>query len=303
MVIIAAVSTETLATAGSTPPRVVSAETLRRQQHVGAYVSHLRWLWEHAGLIRSQAQTQLKLTVSRSRLYYVWWMLDPVLDTACYAVLFILIRAGVGGGDEQVPMVAFLLAGIVPWRFNGACWGAAGNVWVTHKALIEQVRFPHLVLLLSRFLAEAWLYGIALLVLAGACVVAGVWPKWTWLFLPVWVGVHALVVLAFMPLFAIGSAFSQDLLKLLPYLLRLVFFFSPILYGMEIVPDRFTPLFYMNPMTLLIETYRDTLLFGRMPNLVAIGWYVLGMLAVLVATSMLFVRLSAAMSRNVSRTY
>ncbi len=285
------------------PVRVVSADDAVKHHGFTAYLQHLRWLAQHAALIRSQSQTQLKLTVSRSRLYYLWWMLDPILDTACYAVLFMLIRAGASSEGDGVPMVAFLLAGIVPWRFNGACWGAAGNIWVAHKALIEQVRFPHLVLLLARFLTEAWLYAIALLVLAGACVVFGVMPKASWLFLPVWIVVHALMVLAFMPVFAIASAFSQDLLKLLPYLLRLVFFFSPILYGMELVPDRFTPLFYMNPMTMLIETYRDVLLLGQMPDMVAVGWYVLAMLAVLGVTSMLFVWLGPAITRNVSRTY
>ena len=57
------------------------------------YAEHLRWLAGHATLVRMLARVQLRLTVRRSRLYYLWWLLDPVLDTALYAVLFLVIRS------------------------------------------------------------------------------------------------------------------------------------------------------------------------------------------------------------------
>lgn len=284
--------------------RVVSAAQTTRQRGLADYVEHLRWLAQHAGLVRSLTQTQLKLTVSRSRLYYLWWLLDPILDTACYAILFILIRASAGSGaDSHIPMIAFLLSGMVPWRLTSACWMSAGNTWTSYRALIEQVRFPHLVLLISRFFSEFWLYTIALGVLALACVVFGVMPTWLWLLVPLWVVVHALTVLAFMPVFAIATAYSLDLQKLLPYLLRLVFFGSPILYSLDIVPERFQPLFFLNPMTLLVEVYRDLLLRGELPNLLAVGGYVGVMSVVLVLTSYLFVKFSPSMMRSVSRMY
>ncbi len=306
-----------LDSAALTPVRIVRADGRRDSLSVGGFVEHLRWLAEHVPLILSLAQTQLKLTVSRSRLYYLWWMLDPVLDTACYAVLFALLRAGTSGGADGVPMVAFLLAGIVPWRFNQACWTAAGLTWQAHRAILEQVRFPHLVLLLARFLSEAWLYLVALAVLLGACVLFGVTPTWTWLLLPLWVLVHGLLVLAFMPVFAIASAFSLDLLKLMPYLLRLLFFFSPILYGLvPIVPEWLRPWMYLNPMTMLMETYRGLLFHGyprgaddaaavlwTLPSPGGVLLYVSVLAGVLLATSYAFVRLQPTMSRNVSRMY
>lgn len=290
--------------------RVVQASDAAAGLGWSGYVAHLRWLWAHVPLILSLARTQLKLTVSRSRLYYLWWMFDPVLDTACYAVLFALLRAndnaslGLQSNGEAVPTVAFLLAGIVPWRFNQACWTAAAQTWQTHRAILEQVRFPHLVLLLARFLSEAWLYAVSLAVLVGAAVLFGVTPTWTWLLLPAWVAVHGLVVLAFMPLFAIASAFSLDLLKLQPYALRLLFFFSPILYALDpLVPPWARPWMLLNPITLLMETYRGLLLYGTTPPLLHLFAYIAALLSVLLATSYTFVRLQSAMSRSVTRMY
>lgn len=307
------------------PPRIVRASEQGGRLGLRGYIEHLRWLFAHFPLVLSLARTQLKLTVSRSRLYYLWWMLDPVLDTACYAVLFALLRAGTAAGLDTVPTVAFLLAGIVPWRMNAACWSASGQMWQANRAILEQVRFPHLVLPLARFLSESWLYAVALGVLVAACVLFGVTPSWTWLLLPLWVCVQGLMVLAFMPVFAIGSAFSLDFLKLLPYLLRLVFFFSPVLYGLiPLVPDWLRPWMYLNPMTMLMETYRAILFHGytRMPAVLneagdvitpAVVWtlpslqsvvvYVFALVAVLLTTSYAFIRLQPTMSRNVSRMY
>ncbi|MEM8782845.1 MAG: hypothetical protein AAGE65_08295 [Planctomycetota bacterium] len=323
---ITAPPTPAAATPSSEPEvRVVRASSQQGKLGLSGYAAHLRWLVAHTPLVLSLARTQLKLTVSRSRLYYLWWMLDPVLDTACYAVLFALIRASTNAGADTVPTVAFLLAGIVPWRMNMACWGAAGNTWLSHRAILEQVRFPHLVLLLARFLSEAWLYAVALGVLMTACVLFGVTPSWTWLLLPGWVLVHGLVVLAFMPLFAIGAAFSLDFLKLLPYLLRLMFFFSPILYSLiPMVPAWARPWMYANPMAMLMETYRGLLFSGYerapavlneagevvveaavwgLPSAGAVAIYVGAMAAVLLTTSYWFIKLQPTMSRNVSRMY
>ncbi|MEM9752483.1 MAG: ABC transporter permease [Planctomycetota bacterium] len=305
--------------------RVVRAAANRSALGLSGYVAHVRWLIEHLPLVLSLARTQLKLTVSRSRLYYLWWMLDPVLDTACYAVLFALLRAGTAAGLDTVPTVAFLLAGIVPWRMNAACWSASGQMWQAHRAILEQVRFPHLVLPIARFLSECWLYAVALGVLLAACVLFGVTPSWTWLLLPLWVCVHGLMVLAFMPLFAIGSAFSLDLLKLQPYLLRLIFFFSPVLYGMiPMVPPWLRPWFLLNPMTMLMETYRGILFHGyervpavldeagntitpavvwTLPSVGAVGLYIGALMFILFFTSYAFIRLQPTMSRNVSRMY
>ncbi|MEM7576697.1 MAG: ABC transporter permease [Planctomycetota bacterium] len=301
------------------PQRTVNASSNRGRLGLSGYTAHLRWLFDHLPLVFSLARTQLKLTVSRSRLYYLWWMLDPVLDTACYAVLFALLRASTSAGMDAVPTVAFLLAGIVPWRMNTACWAASGSMWQANRAILEQVRFPHLVLLLARFLSECWLYFVALFVLAGACVVFGLTPGWTWLLLPLWVCVHGLMVLAFMPLFAIGSAFSLDFLKLLPYLLRMIFFFSPVLYGLvPMVPEWLRPWMYLNPMTMLMETYRGILFHGyprvpatdttpavlwTLPSLGSVLIYVATLSLVLLLTTYAFIRFQPAMSRNVSRMY
>lgn len=282
--------------------RIVSAQTRRQERTLGGYLAHLRWLAQHTAMIRILARTELRLSVARSRLHYFWWVLDPVLQTMLYAVLFTVIRA-IHAEQKGVPIIAFLLAGMIPWRPTVGCWTSVGSIWVSNRALIEQLRFPYMVLLFSKFLTEFAMYMFAFVVLVVLCMVVGVSPKWTWMLLPLWVVVHGLVTIAVMPIFAIVSAFSTDVLKFLPYVLQLIFFGSPILYSIDMMPQWVRPWLYLNPLTMLIRTYRDLLLLGHWPDPLGVTVYVAAMLVLLVVTTYLFVRFGSAMSRSVSRIY
>ena len=299
----------TLQTAPETDPddnvRVISAASAKAYGSPAGFVRYLGWLARHTALVRVLARAQLKATVRRSKLYYLWWLLDPLLDTLCYAFLFIVIRRGGGGGageEHAIPLIAFLLAGIMPWRWTASCWSISGHLWDANKALIQQVRFPYFVLLLSRFLSEAWLYVVSLAVLFGTLLISQVPPHWTWALLPAWLVVHGLMVIAFMPFFAVAAAFSQDVSRLLPYFLRLMFFCSPILYEVTALPGAVRDLFWLNPLTLVMTGYRDLLLYGRLPGGGATLIFLAAMAVVWLVGTMLFVRFEPYVSRSIARS-
>ena len=286
------------------PPRTFGPDDARHARTWRGYAEHLRWILRHGPMIRELAASQLQMTVSRSRLYYLWWLLDPVLDTACYALLFIVIARGGPLPDDAPPLIAFLLAGLIPWRLCASSWQIAAGLWQNNKGLLEQIRFPVMALMLSRFATEAWLYGIALVVLVGACLLSGVAPGWTWLLLPVWVVLHAALVVAVMPLFSLLTAYSVDLLKLLPYALRLAFFGAPVLYSIpEGWPAWAQQVLWLNPLTPLVTGYRDLLLYHRLPSTTTLIVFPLCVAAVFLLSTKLFVSLERHMIRNVARLY
>lgn len=282
-------------------PVTIDARDARRTRSLRGYIGHLGWLWAHRTLIRKMAQVQLRLTVAQSRLYYLWWLLDPLLETLCYALLFLVI--GRGQSDGSAPLIAFLLTAMIPWKLTSACLDHATGVWGANRGLLDQIRFPSLVLLMARALSELWLYAVALGVLVISNTIAGVRPTWTLLLLPGWVAIHALMALALMPLMAIGTAYSQDLRKLIPYGTRLLFFASPILYPVSALPDALEPYAYANPLTMLTEGYRNILLEGTAPDPGATTIFVGALLLLLLLSSYLFIRLERSMIRSVGRIY
>ena len=286
------------------PPRTIGPDDARHARTWAGYLEHLRWIAGHGPMVRELAASQLQLTVSRSRLYYLWWLLDPVLDTACYALLFLVVARGGAVAEGSPPLIAFLLAGLIPWRLCASSWQIAAGLWQNNKGLLDQIRFPVLALMIARFATEAWLYGIALVVLVAACVLSGVAPAWTWLLLPVWVVLHALLVIAVMPLFAAMTAYSVDLLKLLPYALRLAFFGAPVLYS---IPDGWPgwakQILWLNPLTPLVTGYRDLLLYARLPSTTTLIVFPLVVAVLLLLSTRLFVALERNMIRNVARLY
>ncbi|MEM6750174.1 MAG: ABC transporter permease [Planctomycetota bacterium] len=283
-------------------PRIISVQEARRRQTLGHFLAYLLWLWRHLRLVETLARTELKRTVSRSKLYYLWWMFDPLLDTACYAFLFLMFRPRTGTGEIDAPILIFLLAGIIPFRWTSSCCAAAANTWKRYANLIQQVRFPYLVLPGATFRTEGWLYLCALGVLLAATLAYGLWPTAAWFALPLWLVLHALVTLALMLPVAVLAAFSSDFTRIVPYGLRLLFFATPILYTPDQLPELAQPVANLNPLAHIVSGYRAILLDGAWPNPVAAGALAAVALVGLALGAFWFVRSEPFIARSISRT-
>jgi len=74
------------------------------------------------------------------------------------------------------------------------------------------------------------------------------------------------------------NVFYRDVRFVIPLALQIWMYVSPIIYPANLVPERFRPFYFLNPMAVLIDTYRRTLLFNQMPD-----WPYLGLAALLSA--------------------
>ncbi|MEM7680338.1 MAG: ABC transporter permease [Planctomycetota bacterium] len=284
------------------PLRIISVEEARRRQTFGHFVGYLAWLWKHLRLVETLSRTELKRTVAKSKLYYLWWMFDPLLDTACYAFLFLMFRPRTGTGEIDAPILIFLLAGIIPFRWTSSCCAAAAATWKRYANIIQQVRFPYLVLPGATFRTEGWLYLCALGVLLCATLAYGLWPTAAWLTLPLWLALHGLVTLALMLPIAVLSAFSSDFTRVVPYGLRLMFFATPILYTGDQLPVWARPVANLNPLAHVVNGYRAILLDGVAPDPVSATVLLAVSLVGLAAGAFWFVRSEPFIARSITRT-
>jgi len=276
--------------------KVISPDTARQAGSLAEMLSYLRWVYERCGLIRVVCYSELKQTIIRSKLSYLWWIMDPLFDTICY--VFLVFALGRGAGRE-IPYPLFILTVITPWRWSTGCWNGSTKLWNQYDALINQLRFPYMSLIFSRFLHELILYLISYVVLFGTCIAYGYYPRITWLMLPVVILVHSIVVLALMFFFSVLSFYFADFERLLPFLLRLWFFSSPALYGLENLPLWAQKIMVFNPMTLLFVNYRGCVLHGQMPNWSQLGIYVVISLLFLILGMSIFIRKEPYITRYV----
>src|SRR6185503_11659313 len=189
----------------------------------------------------------------------------------------------------------FALAALVPWTLFSQALIGSSNSLVNASNMIQKVYFPRLILpiaALGSFLLD---FGIAMLVLLVIMATAGVAPT----LFAIWVvPFAALAVASALGLGIFLSALNvryRDTRVLIPFLVQLGLFASPIVYSSDLVPDDWRTLYYLNPMATVIEGFRWALLGTTAPVLAS--WVTSTAVCIVVLISGLFY------FRRVERTF
>lgn len=231
-------------------------------------------LWEFRDVLLMLAWRDIKLRYKQTALGIVWVILQPLLAGAIFAVIFGRFAQLPSGGR---PYVLFVFAGLLGWNLFANVVQRAGNSLVAEARLITKVYFPRLLVPCASAVAALVDFGVSLLVMIALLAWHGVWPGMGLLLLP--------VVIALTLAFAVGvslwiSALNvryRDFMYALPFLIQIWMYASPVVYGLELFPERWRPWIGLNPMAGLIEGFRRSLLGGES------SWALLGMSAAIAA--------------------
>ncbi len=220
--------------------------------------ANLREVWAHRELLYFLILRDLKVRYKQAILGVAWMILQPLMMALVFAV-FMGKLAHVP--SDGVPYAVFAYAGLLPWLFfsNSVASGShsvAGNSYV-----IAKTYFPLLVLPITVVGVRLVDFLIAFSVLVGLMVYYGIHVTWNILVLPVFIAEITLLALAISIWFSALHARYRDVGAVLPVLLQLWMFLSPIIYSVNLVPQNWRLLYSLNPVSGIIEGFRASL-FG-----------------------------------------
>ena len=217
----------------------------------------LRDVWTYRELLYFLAWRDVKVRYKQTLLGVLWVVLQPLVSMLIFTVLFgILLQ--VDSGDVPYPVFAF--AGLLPWNYFSQALTRSSTSVVNSAHLVTKIYFPRLVIPLSGVLSSLVDFAIAFGVLAVLMVVYGIAPTPALLVLP------ALVLLAMITALGFGLWLSalnvkyRDVNYLLPFLIQIWMYVTPVVYGSNLLPQRYRFLLSLNPMTGVVEGFRWALL-------------------------------------------
>jgi ABC-2 type transport system permease protein len=221
-------------------------------------------------LLANLTLRELRGKFKRSTLGWLWSVINPLASIAIYTVIFgVFLKVAPPVGDPSGMEVYgfFLVCGLLPWTFLANSLNGAASSIVANEGLVKKVYFPRSVLPTSSTLAWLANYGVELTALGVVLLVAGnmVLP---WLpLLLLLIGLQLAFVLGIGLLLSAGNAYFRDVQHFLTIALNIWFYSTPILYPIDIVPERIQPLLRLNPMATFVEAYRDLLYHLRWPGI------------------------------------
>jgi lipopolysaccharide transport system permease protein len=228
----------------------------------------LRALWDYRELLYFLFWRDLKVRYKQTALGASWAIIQPVASTAIFT-LFLGKLARIA--SDGIPYSLFALSGLLPWQLFSSALTASSTSLVNNTHLITKVYFPRLIIPLSSVLVGVVDFIIAGLVMAVLMAYHHVAPTIGIVVLPL------LAMFAVVAALAVGLVLSalnvqyRDVRHTVPFLIQIWMFGSPIVYPSSLVPEKWRPLYGLNPMAGVVDGFRWALFGSKAGSLQTIA--------------------------------
>jgi lipopolysaccharide transport system permease protein len=219
-------------------------------------------LWRYRELFVFLAWRDLLVRYKQTVLGVGWSVLRPVLTMLVFTVVFGRL-AGLPSGGVAYPILVF--AAVLPWQLFSGSLAESSNSIVANANLISKVYFPRLVVLGGAVVVSVADFLVSAGVLALLMGLYGSLPGWRILALPLFFLLGMVASVGGGLWFAALNVKYRDFRHVVPFLLQLGLFISPVGFSSDIVPDRWRMVYSLNPLVGVIDGFRWALLGGESP--------------------------------------
>ncbi|WP_089161132.1 ABC transporter permease [Caballeronia sordidicola] len=208
----------------------------------------------------------LTLRYRRTAVGFLWTLINPLLMIAVSAVVFSLVLR-VGLKDYAI----FLFSAIIPWNFLNGCIQAGGSSLIANEGLLKKIYVPKQIFPVAAsasLLVDSILSTVSLFVIVfalGAKVTTALF------FLPVAFLLTGILGISLALIFSIVCVYLRDTSHIITIVMQAVYYMTPIIYPISLVPKQYHIYFQVNPLVYFIGLFRAPIYEGRLPDLHTIG--------------------------------
>jgi lipopolysaccharide transport system permease protein len=231
-------------------------------------LKHMRTLYQYKDLLRMWTLREIKIRYKQSILGGAWAILQPLSLTLMFTIVFsVIVRVSTG----DIPYPIFAYSALLPWTFLATSITFAVPSLVNNLNLVTKIYFPREILPVASVGAAFVDLLVASTIFLGMLLLYHVPLQWTLLYVPVLIAVQAVLILGVVLLASAINVFYRDVRFVVPLGLQLWFYASPVIYPLSLVPETLRPVYMLNPMAGLIDSYRRVILLGEPPVIRFLG--------------------------------
>jgi lipopolysaccharide transport system permease protein len=229
----------------------------------------LRELWAYRELLYTFTWRDIKVRYKQTVLGFAWAILQPLFMMIVFTLFFGTLAKV---PSEDIPYPLFSYAAVLPWTLFAEGITRSSNSLVAEANLLQKIYFPRLIMPLSGVLSPIVDFAIALVVLGALMVYFSHAPTITILLLPVFLILQLMLALGVGLWLSAINVEYRDVRYVIPFLVQLWLFASPVIYSTTWVPEQYRVVFgVLNPMVGIIEGFRWAILGMQPPSYTIIG--------------------------------
>ncbi len=238
-------------------------------------VQRFKELTSYGMLLWTLTWRDIRVRYKQSLLGIAWAMFIPVSMMLLFSFVFTRVVAV----KVDMPYPVFAYCGLLPWQFFSSATTTATNSLIANRSLVTKIYFPSEVFPLSSTIAAFidFLVGSVVLValivyfyLTGSSVIV----SWTVVLVIPIVIVQIFFTAGVSFFLSMGNLFFRDVRYIYNIMITLWMFATSVVYPMKVSNPKLQELLHLNPMTPIIDAYRDVLLRGKIPDMGTFGYAV-----------------------------
>ncbi len=234
-------------------------------------MKHLRELYDYREMVFSLVKKDLRGRYKGSVLGFLWTFINPLLQLMVFTLVFSVIMKA---GYEQYYL--FLFVALVPWMFFASSVQDGSTAIIREKDMVKKIYFPREVMPIATVTSGFVNMLLTFIVIFIVLIISGkgINPV-ALLCLPFVMVVEYILCLGIALIVAALTVYFRDLQYILGIFTMALQYMTPVMYGSEMVPDWAMPIFQANPMTPIIEMYRQILYYKTVPEMLSLLYVLL----------------------------
>ena len=227
---------------------------------------HLGELYKYRELLWTLTYRDYRVKYAQTFLGFAWAIINPLFTLIILSFVFGTV-ANVDTGS--VPHLLYTNAGLCGWAYFQAVMSTAGTSIIGAQAMVKKIYFPRLIIPLSKAITALIDLGIVFGIMAILMIYYRFIPPATIIYLPFFILMALISGLAGGIWISALTIRYRDFQHIIPLLLRVGMYATPIAFPASLVPEKFLFLYYLNPMAGVVEGVRWSIVGGNPPHMYA----------------------------------
>ncbi len=219
-----------------------------------------RDVWRYRELFWFLVWRDILVRYKQTVIGVAWSVIRPLVTMIVFTVVFGMLAKL---PDSGVPYPLLVFAAMLPWNFFSNALSEGSGSLVGNANLVTKVYFPRIIIPVSSVIVAMVDFAISLVIMAAIMFWYGYLPDWRIITLPLFLVLAALPVAGAGLWFAALNVRYRDFRYLVPFVLQLGLYVSPVGFSSSIVPEQWRLLYALNPMVGVIDGFRWALLQGN----------------------------------------
>ena len=253
-------------------------------------------LYNYRELLKSNVKKEIRGKYKGSFLGILWSFVNPLLMTLVYAIIFPYLMRGSSYDNYTV----FLIVGILPWSWFTTSVVQGASIILVNAGIVKKVYFPREILPISVVTSGMINFLISCLVIALFLIFSGIGFSWYIVFLPYIVLVQFIFTLSIVFIVSALDVFVRDLEYIVNFIIQMLFYVTPILYAASMFDNtKFEILMKINPMAIIINSYKDIFYWQSLPHIRGLFFVLLGSILLCFLGLRIFRRLAKGFAEEI----